>query len=107
MREVLLATRFPSNLPCWVLPSLAISWVTWTSAFGSVSSVANPAVSVLLGILLFQERLTRPAWHIVVAFAALLAALAGATLITLANRETRLPDTATGPEGGRTDRTFA
>jgi drug/metabolite transporter (DMT)-like permease len=73
----------------------------------AAQSVANPAVSVLLGILLFEERLTRPAWHIVVAFAALLAALAGATLITLTNRETRLPDTATGPEGGRTDRTFA
>jgi hypothetical protein len=69
--------------------------------------VSNPAVSVILGILLFDERLTRPAWHVVVAFAALLAALAGATLITLANRETRLPGVATGPDGDRTDRTFA
>jgi EamA domain-containing membrane protein RarD len=69
--------------------------------------VANPAVSVILGILLFEERLTRPAWHVVVAFAALLAALAGAALITLANRETRLPGVATGPDGGRADRTFA
>ncbi|HEY7271103.1 MAG TPA: hypothetical protein VH502_00115, partial [Actinoplanes sp.] len=69
--------------------------------------VSNPAVSVILGILLFEERLTRPAWHVVVAAAALLAALAGATLITLANRETRLPDVATEPDSGRTNRTLA
>ncbi len=55
-------------------------------------SVSNPAVSVLLGIVLYEERLTRPGWHVVVAFAALLAALGGAVLITLANRETEMPD---------------
>ena len=55
-------------------------------------SVSNPAVSVLLGILLYEERLTPPDWHIVVAFGALLAALGGAVLITLANRETEMPD---------------
>jgi len=50
-------------------------------------SVGNPGVSVVLGILLYEERLTRPTWHVFVAVAALLAALTGATLITLANRE--------------------
>jgi drug/metabolite transporter (DMT)-like permease len=54
-------------------------------------SVANPAVSVILGILLFDERLTPPGWHIAVACAALLAALGGAVLITLADRETPMP----------------
>ncbi len=57
-------------------------------------SVSNPAVSVLLGIALYEERLTRPAWHVLVAAAALLAAFAGATMITLANRETALPGDA-------------
>ncbi len=57
-------------------------------------SVANPVVSVVLGILLFDERLTQPEWHVVVAFAALLAALAGAALITFANRETEMPGEA-------------
>ena len=57
-------------------------------------SVSNPAVSVLLGIALYEERLTRPAWHVLVAAAALLAAFAGATMITLANRETVLPGDA-------------
>jgi drug/metabolite transporter (DMT)-like permease len=54
-------------------------------------SVSNPAVSVVLGIVLYEERLTRPPWHVAVAAVALLAAFAGATLITLANRETKLP----------------
>jgi drug/metabolite transporter (DMT)-like permease len=61
-------------------------------------SVANPGISVLLGILLYEERLTRPGWHVVVALAALLAALGGAVLITMANRETPMP----GQERGRT-----
>lgn len=54
-------------------------------------SVSNPAISVVLGILLYAERLTRPTWHVVVAVAALLAAFAGAVMITLANRETPMP----------------
>ena len=60
-------------------------------------SVANPGVSVVLGILLYEERLTRPTWHVFVAVAALLAALAGAVIITLGNRETEMPG-ATAPE---------
>jgi hypothetical protein len=55
-------------------------------------SVSNPAISVVLGIALYEERLTRPGWHVVVALVALLAALWGAVLITLANRETEIPD---------------
>jgi drug/metabolite transporter (DMT)-like permease len=70
-------------------------------------SVANPAVSVILGIVLFDERLTRPAWHVLVAAAALLAALGGATLVTLANRETRLPGEAPSGDGARSDRALA
>jgi hypothetical protein len=60
-------------------------------------SVANPGVSVVLGILLCEERLTRPTWHVLVAVVALLAALAGAALITLANRETQMPSAAAAP----------
>ena len=62
-------------------------------------SVSNPAVSVLLGILLYQEALTRPAWHVVVAVAALLAALGGAVLITVANKETPIPEQERGSTG--------
>jgi len=62
-------------------------------------SVANPAISVILGILLYEERLTRPEWHVVVAVAALLAALGGALLITMSNRETTVPDAQGGTAG--------
>jgi EamA domain-containing membrane protein RarD len=70
-------------------------------------SVANPALSVVLGILLFDERLTRPEWHVVVAAAALLAALAGAVLITLANRETQLPGRPAATHLALTDETLS
>ncbi len=69
-------------------------------------SVSNPAVSVILGILLFEERLTRPAWHVIVAGAALLAALGGALLITLANRVTQMPGQPTGTDSALTDETL-
>ena len=62
-------------------------------------SVANPIVSVLLGALLLDERLERPAWHVVVAFVGLGLALAGAVVISLAHEATK--DEATAPEPGR------
>jgi drug/metabolite transporter (DMT)-like permease len=62
-------------------------------------SVASPAVSVLLGIVLYDERLTPPGWHVAVAFAALLAALGGAWLITMSNRETPIPGEQRDPGG--------
>lgn len=51
-------------------------------------SVANPVVSVLLAVILLQERLAQPTWHIVVAVVGLGLALAGAVVISLA-RETQ------------------
>jgi drug/metabolite transporter (DMT)-like permease len=50
-------------------------------------SVANPVVGILLGIVLLDERLSRPAWHVVVACIGLGLALAGAVVIAVA-RET-------------------
>jgi drug/metabolite transporter (DMT)-like permease len=49
-------------------------------------SVANPVVGVLLGILIFDERLSRPAWHVLVAVIGLVLALGGAVLISLASQ---------------------
>jgi drug/metabolite transporter (DMT)-like permease len=69
-------------------------------------SVSNPAISVVLGILLFQERLTRPGWHVIVAAAALVAALGGAVLITLANRETQMPGQPSGTDSALADETL-
>jgi drug/metabolite transporter (DMT)-like permease len=50
-------------------------------------SVANPVVGIALGTLLLNERLERPAWHVVVAFGGLLLALGGAVLISLEHEE--------------------
>jgi len=78
----------------FLLQQLSLATGQLAPAMAAVS-VSNPAVSVLLGIVLYEERLTRPGWHVAVAAVALLAALGGAVLITLANRETEMPDGAT------------
>ena len=56
-------------------------------------SVANPVVGILLGVVLLEERLSRPAWHVVVACIGLGLALAGAVVISLAREAA-----AGGPE---------
>ena len=55
-------------------------------------SVANPIVSVLLAVILLQERLSRPAWHVVVALIGLGLALAGAVVISLAREAAKKPE---------------
>jgi drug/metabolite transporter (DMT)-like permease len=60
-------------------------------------SVANPVVSVLLGVLVLQERLDRtPAWHAVVAIGALAFALFGAVVISSAREGARREAAAAG-----------
>jgi drug/metabolite transporter (DMT)-like permease len=58
-------------------------------------SVANPVVGILIGILLLDERLSRPAWHVVVAVIGLALALGGAVAISLAREgaKEQAPDT--------------
>ncbi len=57
-------------------------------------SVANPVVGILIGTLLLDERLSRPAWHVVLAFVGLGIALAGAVVISLAREGLREPTRA-------------
>jgi drug/metabolite transporter (DMT)-like permease len=52
-------------------------------------SVANPIVGILIGILLLDERLSRPAWHVLVAVIGLGLALVGAVVISLAREATK------------------
>jgi hypothetical protein len=61
-------------------------------------SVANPIVGVLIGTLLLNETLERPAWHVVVAFVGLGLALFGAVVISLAHEARR--GEATASEAG-------
>jgi len=48
-------------------------------------SVANPVVGILIGVILLDERLSRPPWHVVVAVIGLALALVGAVVISLAH----------------------
>jgi drug/metabolite transporter (DMT)-like permease len=59
-------------------------------------SVANPVVGIVLGIVLLDERLSRPAWHVVVACIGLGLALVGAVAISLA-REAGRPERPPAP----------
>ena len=63
-------------------------------------SVANPVVGILLGLILLDERLSRPAWHIVVATAGLFLALAGAVVISLARESGGEVDSSARPMPG-------
>ena len=49
-------------------------------------TVGHPIVSILLGIVLLDERLSRPAWHVLVACVGLGLALLGAVVIALARQ---------------------
>jgi drug/metabolite transporter (DMT)-like permease len=79
----------------FVIQQMSLATGQLAPAMAAVS-VSNPAVSVILGIALFDEKLTRPGWHVAVAAVALIAALAGAVMITLANQDTQMPDASHG-----------
>ena len=57
-------------------------------------SVANPIVGILIGIVLLDERLSRPGWHIFLAVIGLGLALVGAVVISLAHEATKQDEPA-------------
>ena len=61
-------------------------------------SVANPLVGILIGILLFDERLSRPGWHVLLAVIGLGLALLGAVAISLARGAAGEEATADAPD---------
>jgi drug/metabolite transporter (DMT)-like permease len=80
-----------------VIQQFSLATGQFAPAMAAVS-VANPAISVILGILIYDERLTQPEWHVALAFAALIAALYGAVMITLGNQAIEMPDATQGDE---------
>jgi drug/metabolite transporter (DMT)-like permease len=61
-------------------------------------SVANPVVSVLLGVLVLQERLDQPpAWHAVLALGGLALALLGAVVVASASEQGQEIDATAEP----------
>ncbi len=78
------------GLTAFAIQQLSLSTGQFAPAMAAVA-VANPAISVILGVALFDEKLTRPDWHVLVAALALVAAFYGAYMITAANREREVP----------------
>jgi len=60
-------------------------------------SVANPLVGITIGVLLLDERFSRPTWHVALAIVGLALALIGAVVISLAHEGGREP-VASGEE---------
>jgi drug/metabolite transporter (DMT)-like permease len=83
-----------AGITAFVLQQVSLSTGYLATSVATVS-VSNPIVSVLLGVLLFDERLARPPWHIVVATAGLVLSMLGAITISIA-RERRGRSDATG-----------
>lgn len=71
----------------------------------ATSSVANPLVGVLLGIVLLEERLAEPMWHQVVAFVALGCALAAAVAISLSEARQSQPGSSARKRSAGKERT--
>lgn len=85
------------GLIAFLVQQLSLATGQLAPAMAAVS-VSNPVISVLLGVLMFDERLTRPTWHVLVAALALVFAMYGAVTITLANQERKVPGGVSPPE---------
>ena len=84
-----------AGIAAFVLQQISLSSGFLATSVATVST-ANPIVSVLIGTLLFDERLSRPLWHVVVAFVGLGLAMFGAAIISMAREG-----------GGRTEKPLA
>lgn len=62
-------------------------------------SVANPLVGILIGVLVLDERFSRPGWHVLLAVAGLGLALVGAVVISLARDAGKEDASAVGAPG--------
>ena len=71
----------------FVLQQVSLGTGRLTPSVATVS-VANPIVGILIGILLLDERLSRPGWHVAVAVIGLGLALVGAVVVSLAHEAT-------------------
>lgn len=80
-----------SGIAAFVLQQVSLGMGYLATSVATVS-VANPIVSVTLGALLFEERLSRPTWHVVVAIVGLGLALFGAAIISMATEARRQED---------------
>jgi len=76
-----------AGVTAFVIQQMSLSSGYLATSVATVST-ANPIVSVVIGVLLFDERLARPLWHVVVAVVGLVLAMLGAIVSSVA-RERR------------------
>jgi drug/metabolite transporter (DMT)-like permease len=76
-----------AGIAAFVLQQVSLSEGFLAASVATVSTF-NPIVSVVIGIVLFEERLSDPVWHKVVAFAGLGLAGLGAIAISIAREGT-------------------
>lgn len=72
-----------AGIIAFVLQQVSLGVGFLATSVASVS-VTNPIVSVMLGALILEERLSRPAWHVVLALAGMALAMAGSVVISMA-----------------------
>lgn len=75
-----------SGILAFVIQQISLSAGFLATSVATVS-VSNPIVSIALGVLLFDERLSRPAWHVVVAVCGLALGMFGAIVISVAREK--------------------
>jgi drug/metabolite transporter (DMT)-like permease len=83
-----------AGIAAFVLQQVSLSTGRLATSVATVA-VANPVVSVVIGVTLFEERLSKPTWHVVVATTGLALALLGGAAISMA-REGRYRGGASG-----------
>lgn len=71
-----------TGILAFVIQQISLSAGFLATSVATVS-VANPIVAIAIGTLLFDERLSRPAWHVVVAVCGLALAMLGAVAISI------------------------
>jgi drug/metabolite transporter (DMT)-like permease len=84
-----------TGILAFVIQQISLSAGFLATSVATVS-VANPIVSIAIGVLLFDERLSRPAWHVFVALCGLALGMLGAVVISIA-RERAIGRTAEVP----------
>jgi drug/metabolite transporter (DMT)-like permease len=90
-----------TGIAAFVLQQVSLSSGFLATSVATVS-VSNPVVSVTLGVLIFDERLSRPAWHVVVAVGGLVVALGGAAIIAMATEGEKSADPGEASPGAAT-----
>jgi drug/metabolite transporter (DMT)-like permease len=83
-----------AGIAAFVLQQISLAEGFLATSVATVS-VSNPIVSVIIGILLFDERLEDPAWHKLVAFSGL--ALAGLGAVAIAKAREPEGETEAAP----------